>query len=150
MAALFTVALVAGCGESSAHSVASDYRYYETDRVILLVDRQHFGGGQDLSPTRVSFPYGFDLTNASRFANAERVRLRLRIFAQNGRAEDDHVFDFGDLKPGETRRVEGTVEAPRLYSGSEATLIWQSGDRTFSADIKQGVYRLEDIKPGEY
>lgn len=141
---LLPAAFAGGCGESAMHRVDSDDRFYEVDKPMLLIDRQHFGGGRRISEERRSYPYGLDLTNASRLANAEQVRIRFRFY-RNDLAVDDQMVQVGDMRPGDTRRIAGEFEVPALYTGSDVELIWQYDFRTWRVDLKQPVYRVEDL-----
>lgn len=146
---LFALVAAAGCGESSAHGTSSDYRYYDVDKPMLAIERQHFGGGTLVTPKRRTYPYGLDLSNLSRTAIAEQVRIRFRIY-KGTFAVDDQVVQVGDLRPGDTRRVEGSFEVEALYTGSAVDLTWQYDSQLNTVNILQPATLLEDLPRDTY
>jgi hypothetical protein len=146
---LYASLMLVGCGESKANYVSSDYRYYETDMPLLAVSKDHYGGGVMISESMRNFPYGMDIDNLSEYGIAESLRIRIRVYVKD-MIVDDHLIQIGDVFPKTQQHIEGVIEVPSNYTGTDVILTYQIDSKIIKQDLKTNQYFLEDVEKLSY
>ena len=141
--------ILTGCGESKSNYVSSDYRFYEYDKPLLAISKDHYGGGSRISEDKIVYPYGLDIENLSEYGIAESLRIRFRIYVKDV-VVDDHVVQIGDLFPKKKKHIEGKFEVPYNYTDSEVLLTYQIDGKIIKQNLKSNSFFLEDTKKLQY
>lgn len=139
-----------GCAESRINSVTTDSPYTEADKPMLVLEKEHFGGGYTIEGTQKrTFFAGGELHNFGG-EPAYSVNIRVRIKDRTGKEYSDFMIYLGDIGKAKSAVFDEKYEVPGDYSGSEIILTYQDSQRINSVVLKPGANNINNQDKNSY
>ncbi len=147
--ALAAAAFAAGCAESRVNSITTDSPYLNSEKPMLAIKNEHFGGGYTLDNGKRAYFAGGEIFN---FGNqpAYSVNIRVRIYGAAGAAYDDHIIRLGDIGPAKSAAFDEKFEAASDYGLSEVTLTYQDDSKINTMVLKPAVKNINNLDKNSY
>jgi len=150
---LFSAAVLSfmfGCAESRINSVTTDSPYTQADKPMLVLQKEHFGGGYTIEGTKKrTFPAGGEIHNYGA-EPAYSAKIRVRIFDASGGAYTDFTIHLGDIGKAKFVAFDETYEVPTDYSGSEIVLTYQDSQKINSVVLKPNGQNINNQDKNSY
>jgi|GEM_PF-4521500 len=147
---IFLLSFLFGCAESRINSVTTDSPYLDSEKPVLVIKNEHFGGGYTIEGTgKRAFFAGGELFNYGA-RSAYSVNIRVRIYDANLAACDDHMIYLGDISPAKSASFDEKYEVISTYKDSEIILTYQDDSKINTMVLKPSTQNINDLDKNSY